>query len=117
MKWIMMGLMGLSGHVLAEPVPERLGRVFFTPEERVKMDSPPVEKHSSRKSSQKAAHFDGLVMRSSGHRTTWINGIPWHDGELPKGLTIDLPSENPGQAMLNIEGRPSRKIGEARLRR
>ncbi|MDP2751017.1 MAG: hypothetical protein Q8O31_00185 [Rhodocyclaceae bacterium] len=116
MKWTALWLMGLSCNLLAEPAPERLGRLFFTPEERATIDRPPVEKHPSRKRSKKAVHFDGLVVRSSGHHTAWINGTPWYDGELPEGMMIDLPPENPGQATLNVEGKSSRRIGESRRR-
>lgn len=117
MKWITLWLIGLLPcNLLAEPA--RLGRLFFTPEERAAMDRPPAHSFKGKKS-KKTVRFDGLVMRSSGHRTAWINGTPWHDGEHPEGITINLPpsySGHPGQATLELEGKPSRRIGESRSR-
>lgn len=65
---------------------EPLGRLFFTPEQRAELDrqrrAPPPQPPTA---TQAAASFDGMVQRSSGKNTVWINGVPVDRSAPPSG--------------------------------
>lgn len=67
------------GQALADP-PDALGRLFFTPAERAQLEQ---ARHKRTPATPAAAHttdspepvrFDGMVQRSDGRATYWING-------------------------------------------
>lgn len=110
------GILGMlaSAHVLAAEEP--LGRLFFTPEKRQMLDrqrtlntlelSPVVE--------EQRIQINGQVRRSSGKRTTWINGQAQNDGEIRTGVLV-LPDAQ-GAERVTIETgdipKASVKVGE-----
>ena len=68
----------------------RVGRLFFTPEERADMDrkrfaiapAPPAPKPAPVEAApppRDDVTLNGFVRRSSGHMTTWVNGVPEND--------------------------------------
>lgn len=81
----------------AQPV----GRLFHTPEERAQLDT---AKYHQPESNSTAIHYQGLVQRSQGPTTRWINGKP-QQGKPPPGLQVgDRAHSNqtdaPHQALL-----------------
>jgi hypothetical protein len=56
-----------------------LGRLFFTPEYRAILDR---QRQSSGKG-EAPLSINGVVTRSSGRRTVWINGLAQDDPQLP----------------------------------
>lgn len=85
-----------------------LGRLFFTPEERHRL-----ERQRDAKTEEKPVAapdptltIDGVVTRSSGKRTVWINGAAHNDGEQPDGVAIGTNRRAPGQVVVRPEGAP-----------
>lgn len=83
-----------AGH--AEP----LGRLFFTPAQRAAWDQQRQLQPVAEPGAAALLSMDGLVRRSSGRQTTWINGrasteaapLPAGVRRLKVGETIDLES-------------------------
>lgn len=75
--------------VLAGPAQagaEPLGRIFFTPERRAALDrqrQAALRPGMSRPTETSQGVIDGVVLRSSGRHTTWVDGHPVSgDGSL-----------------------------------
>lgn len=80
---------------------EPLGRLFFTPEQRAilerqrqagLLETPGPE--------GTALSLDGVVVRSGGRRTVWINGRPQHENETATGVGAAVATGQPGRARL-----------------
>ena len=54
---------------------EQLGRLFFTPAERQQLDGQRPFASDGRSLDAQALTLNGLVLRSSGRHTAWINGV------------------------------------------
>ncbi|MDR0578455.1 MAG: hypothetical protein LBI87_13225 [Candidatus Accumulibacter sp.] len=91
------------------PAPaQELGRLFFTPERREALDRQRRAKLPERKEVPRdpALSIDGVVTRSSGKRTVWINGVA-QDERRPGGGVAVIPSRaHPGQVIVLPEGGP-----------
>lgn len=91
-----------------------LGRLFFTPERRASLERQrsltPREIPGAEDS---ALSLSGVVRRSGGKSTAWINGVPQHDGGL--GIRIDLAPREPSGAAISVGGEiPIRlRVGES----
>lgn len=75
---------------------EELGRLFFTPAERAKLDQGSLKKGASGYSSR-VLTVDGIVQKHGGGRTVWINGIPQPAGMSDERSPESLPVAVPGQ--------------------
>lgn len=66
---------------------EPLGRLFLSPDERAMLNR---QRHDGRDASAAAGRvaLNGLVRRSSGKTTVWINQRPQDDNESPQGVTV-----------------------------
>lgn len=77
-----------TGAASAQAPSEPLGRLFFTPEQRAALDrqrhAPPPSLSPAPTANEAPASFDGMVQRSSGRNTVWINGTPV-DRDAPPG--------------------------------
>ena len=93
-----------------------LGRLFFTPQQRRELDrqrdTSPEEKPLV--ASEPTLTIDGVVTRSSGKRTVWINGSAHNDGAQPGGIAIGTSRRNPGQVVVRPSGAPPTpaRVGE-----
>jgi hypothetical protein len=93
-----------------------LGRLFFTPEKRATLERQRQLNIQETQTLEGASmSLDGVVVRSSGKRTVWINSRAQHDQAAPAGVTAELGSRQPGQAVLQAgEETPARlKVGES----
>ena len=92
----------------ATGVPAELGRLFFTPERRQQLDRQREFKseEAPRAESAPTLTIDGVVTRSSGKRTVWINGAAHDDGQHADGTTIGTSRRNPGQVVVRPAGAP-----------
>jgi hypothetical protein len=66
-----------------------LGRLFFTPEQRTALDRERllgISQRTSDAESQSSYTFNGVVRRSGGPSTHWINGEPRAGGGAQPGL-------------------------------
>ena len=75
-----------------------LGKLFFTPQQRADLDrrrqtnaveaAPVVESSST---------VNGLVTRSGGKSTLWVNGVPQDDGYRARGSSRVVLADQPGE--------------------
>lgn len=93
-----------------------LGRLFFTPEKRAALERQRQLNIQETQTLEGASmSLDGVVVRSSGKRTVWINSRAQHDASAPAGVTAETGPRQPGQAVLQAgEETPARlKVGES----
>jgi hypothetical protein len=94
-----------------------IGRLFFSPERRLTLERQRLTNIQESQTLQGATmSLDGVVQRSSGKATVWINGRAQHEGEAARtGVNAIVSPKNPGSALLAPgEESPSRlKVGEA----
>lgn len=94
---------------------EPLGRLFFSPERRSAMER---QRQYNIKESQamegETLSLDGVVLRSSGKKTYWVNGRAQNDDSNSSGVAISSNRKNPGQARVTSNGEPMAdlRIGE-----
>lgn len=112
------GVLGLTliAPAFAADVAE-LGRLFFTPERRATLERQRTlnvqETQSLRGSSMS---LDGVVYRSSGKATVWINHQAQNENESARtGVSAVISAKTPGRAMLTPgEEAPAQlKVGES----
>ena len=93
MIWMLPASLGLCHPGLAETVDP--GRLFYTPAQRDQLESArthnitqPADKNkrSSPDGAPAPLRFDGLVIRSDGKTTRWVDGKPQLDGSGVSGL-------------------------------
>jgi hypothetical protein len=93
---------------------DELGRLFFTPERRQVLDR---QRQFNIQEKQEIPEdptltINGVVTRSSGKRTVWINGAAQNDNEKPIGVAV-IPNRNaPGKVMIQSSDTP---VGTARV--
>jgi len=81
---------------------EELGRLFFTPERRQQLDHQRqfnIEEPGEA-SENATLTINGVVTRSSGKRTVWVNGAPHNENEEASGIRIFPARRNPGQVVI-----------------
>lgn len=86
---------GLGEYVAADP-----GRLFYTPAQRAQLEAARAGNAAAARRSESAGtaplRFDGVVIRSDGRSTSWING-------QPRPGTPGVAGLKPGQ--IRAEGR------------
>ena len=91
-----LSLLGLTAVAGAEAA---LGRLFFTPERRQHLD------HQRQMNIQTQVEIpqdptltiNGVVMRSSGKRTIWVNGVAQNENDAPGDVSIAPLKTEPGR--------------------
>jgi len=95
---------------------QALGRLFFTPERRQQLDRQREMNVLDQQQipADPTLTIDGVVTRSSGRRTAWVNGQPQHEGDLWSGLTVTPRHGEPGKVLLDISDAPaaSARVGQ-----
>ncbi|HQR03742.1 MAG: hypothetical protein JSR19_07495 [Proteobacteria bacterium] len=95
--------------------PPALGRLFFTPEKRADLDQQRQLNLQESQTLQGATlQLDGVVLRSDGRKTVWINGRPQNDNTGSGGVAARTRPAIPGEATLTPNGEASveLKVGE-----
>ena len=85
--------------------PPSLGRLFFSPAERRMLETrrtQPVAGEAMTGSS--SLTVDGVVRRSSGRNTTWINGTPLSGNLSPQGVRVLNGGRQPASVSLQPPG-------------
>ncbi len=76
----------------------RLGRLFFTPQQRSDLDRSNARHASAEGNSSSVLTVNGIVQKRGGPRTVWINGVPQKAGQSdernPDTLSVDLPGKS-----------------------
>ena len=96
---------------------EPLGRLFMTPEQRAALERQRQTNIPDTRQVLDGAtvSLDGVVIRSSGRSTVWVNQHPQHEGMTGTGVATRVSSRDPGRAILTPgeEAPASLKVGEA----
>ncbi|MCX8017506.1 MAG: hypothetical protein N2690_06375 [Rhodocyclaceae bacterium] len=84
------------------------GRLFMTPEWRVKLERfRQLNLQEVRHYEGGSVRLDGVVVRSSGKTTVWINGQPQTEADGQGGLAAQAHPRQPGQARIVIGTEPA----------
>jgi hypothetical protein len=76
-----------------------LGRLFLTPEWRTALERQrQLNLQQARSLEGDTVRLDGVVVRSSGKSTVWINNRPQNEGARDSGVTTATSSRQPGHA-------------------
>ena len=96
----------LTAPVSAQDTATPLGRLFFTPEQRQTLDRQRQLDINARPelSADPTLTINGIVTRSSGKRTVWINGVAHN--ENPGDVVVTTPRHDPGQVVVHAAGCP-----------
>lgn len=96
---------------------EAMGRLFFTPERRLALERQRTHNVQQAQALQGTTmSLDGVVYRSSGKSTVWINQHAQNESDARRtGVTATLSPRDPGRALISPgEDVPARlKVGEA----
>ncbi|MDP1609805.1 MAG: hypothetical protein Q8M11_02005 [Sulfuritalea sp.] len=111
------GLLGLALLATAHPATaQELGRLFFTPERRAAMERQRTYNIQEAQTLQGTTmSLDGVVHRSSGKTTVWINRAPQTESDAMRtGVSAVTSPKAPGSALLSPgDEAPSRlNVGE-----
>ena len=93
-----------------------LGRLFFTPEQRQALDR--LRQADGRGQNANAADptltVNGIVTRSNGKRTVWINGTAHTERESHSGTVVSTQNLGAGRLRIRPEGAPPAdlRVGE-----
>ena len=100
----------------AEAKPASIQRLFFSAEKRATLDRQRTQNLQQIRSLQGATlNLDGMVQRSSGKSTVWINGQPQNENEAARnGVNVFLSPKTPGKAQIapGDESPTALKVGE-----
>jgi hypothetical protein len=86
--------------ILLQPCAQaaEVGRLFFTPEQRAQMDYQYARNVTAEGDTGSVLTVNGIVQRSGGHRTVWINGVPQAAGKSDDRSPASVPVTVPGRA-------------------
>ncbi|HOL65665.1 MAG TPA: hypothetical protein PLB97_10090 [Accumulibacter sp.] len=97
-------------------VESTLGRLFFSAERRQQLDRQREQNTLDKQQAvaSPALSVDGVVVRSSGRRTTWLNGTPQHENEMLNGLTLTGRPGEPARVLVESHDAPTTRarVGE-----
>ena len=102
---------------LAQPAPEPLGRLLLTPEKRELLDRQRALNTLEAQTNNEEPQIlvNGQVRRSTGKRTTWINGQAQNDTETRTGVVAHPDARGAERVMIESseDPRASVKVGES----
>jgi hypothetical protein len=97
------GVAGVAGVASAATPAPPLGRLFFTPAERAALDAQrraaarpaaaPPAAAASAPVAPRTLRVDGVVTRSGGPSTVWIDGVPLPPEGLAHGTRVERPAD------------------------
>ena len=102
------------GGALAEE--SSIGKLFFTPDRRATLDGQrQLDVQQARVLEGDKLSVDGVVKRSSGKSTVWINGVAHHDRTVASEVQPRISDRNPGRVVLQAgDGPPaSLRVGQS----
>lgn len=84
----------------------KIGRLFFSPDERAMLDQIRQKSSGSTLSATEQITLNGIVRRSSGKTTSWINHVPQQENEAPQGVAVKQgPTSKPSAVLLLPSGK------------
>ena len=97
-------LLVLIGTAQLLPAAEPIGRIFFTPEQRAQLDAARAQKAVASQVRDEplpeTVTYNGIVRRSDGKTTVWINNRPLPDSELRSGSALTGNVDRDGRVRL-----------------
>jgi hypothetical protein len=75
-----------------------LGRLFFTPEQRARLDYDYAREAQPDGDNRRTLSVTGIVQKHGGARTIWINGVPQPAGKSDDHAPDSAPVTIPGQS-------------------
>ncbi|MGQ0751690.1 MAG: hypothetical protein ACT4PS_14240 [Betaproteobacteria bacterium] len=93
---------------------EPLGRLFYTPAQRAQLDTlrsqknvaPPVQEAKEPPAAPEVLTYGGIVRRSDGRSTVWINNRMVNDGKAPDDLSISSRSRSDDRVRVRLPQAP-----------
>jgi hypothetical protein len=90
-----------TGAAATEPLPS-LGRLFMTPEWRASLERQRQHNIQETRSLESGnMRLDGVVVRSSGKSTVWVNNRPQTESAVNMGVLATPARQQPGRAILS----------------
>ena len=88
---------------------DELGRLFFTPERRQILDRQRELNIQETQAIPEEPTFtiNGVVTRSSGKQTAWINGVAQSERDTPSGVSVRSNRRNPGKVFVQSNEQPA----------
>lgn len=98
---LVLGLAATSAAALAQSH-DTLGRLFFTPEKRQLLDR---QRDLNVQAQQETPEdptltINGVVSRSSGKRTVWVNGAAQNEKDIPGDVAVTPEKKNPARVVV-----------------
>lgn len=93
-----------------------LGRLFFSPERRAALERQrQLNIQETQPLEGSVVTLNGVVSRSSGKHTVWVNQRPQHESAFDTGVTASVSPKQPGRAVVTAGDDPSAalKVGES----
>jgi hypothetical protein len=85
----------------------QLGRLFLTPESRTYLERQRLHDIKETRSLEgESMRLDGIVTRSSGKSTVWVNNRPQHEKDVGTGVGVTALPRQPGKARLSVGDEP-----------
>jgi hypothetical protein len=109
---IIAAILAASGLAWAEP----LGKLFFTPERRAALERQrQLNIQETQPIESATVSLDGIVTRSSGRSTVWVNQRPQNENARGTGITAVVSPKEPDKAVVKPgeEAAASLKVGES----
>ena len=100
----------------AEETSEQLGRLFFTPERRQNLDR--LRQLNIQEQQEipedTALTINGVVTRSSGKRTVWINGVTQNENDMAGSVSVTPNRRDPAKVTVHVSETPlaTAKVGD-----
>jgi hypothetical protein len=124
---IVMRALCVAGMLLAAATvsaAEPLGRLFYTPAQRAQLDSlrarknvaPPVQEAKQPPAAPEVLTYGGIVRRSDGRSTVWINNRMVNDGKSPADLSVSSRSRSDDRVSFGLPQAPGRvelRVGQS----
>lgn len=110
---LLAGLVLATRAIAAEP----MGRLFLAPEQRAALERQRQAKvpDGGQAVTASVVRLDGIVTRSGGKNTVWLNQRPQGEGNAGTGILATTSPGNSGRALVTAdeEAPASLKVGEA----
>lgn len=111
-----LALAGIVLLVADKACAEPLGRLFLTPERRATLERQrELNIQEAQTLEGSVVSLDGIVARSSGKHTVWVNQRPQNENSAGTGVTAAVSPANPGSAVITAGEEPPAvlRVGES----
>lgn len=101
----------LAATALAQDGQPRLGRLFLAPEQRAQLERQRQRDIPETRALEGGTlRLDGVVLRSSGKATVWVNGQARTEDATDSGLAVAASRRRPDRATLRPGGEPAAEL-------